>query len=82
MDDWFGDEDNVANKKYLTIKKAEETYLTIKKAADTYLTTGNAKALYVKKDVYDKAIGELQKQIDELKKLIEEKENNDDTGTV
>lgn len=82
MDDWFGDEDNVANKKYLTIKKAEETYLTIKKAADTYLTTGNAEALYVKKDVYDKAIGELQKQIDELKKLIEEKENNDDTGTV
>ena len=42
MDDWFNDEENSANKKYLTIKDAEKTYLTINKAANTYLVAANA----------------------------------------
>ena len=79
MDDWFNDEENSANKKYLTIKDAEKTYLTINKAANTYLVAANAEQIYVKKEIYDKAIQDLQKQIDNLIKLnnllIEEKEN-------
>ena len=79
MDDWFNDEENSANKKYLTIKDAEKTYLTINKAANTYLVAANAEQIYVKKEIYDKAIQDLQKQIDALIRLnnllIEEKEN-------
>ena len=74
LDDWLQDDDNAANKKYLTINKAAQTYLSKIDAAETYLVASNAEVLYVKKDVYDKAIQELQKQIDELKESIEEKE--------
>ena len=61
LDDWFGDENSSANKKYLTKNEASRTYLTISKAAETYLVEANAEALYIKKEVYDKAIEELQK---------------------
>ena len=83
MDDWFNNESNSANKKYLTKKDAEATYLTIKNAANTYLTVNNAQTLYIQKtdlekyvlkEDYDKAVADLQSQIDALKTLLEEKE--------
>lgn len=79
MDDYFDNDSNNANKKYLTKNEASKTYLTIGKAAETYLVASNAEILYVKKEAYEKQVENLQKQIEDLIRLnnleTEKKEN-------